>query len=51
MEGMRAQEVNEKGISTADFPEALCSILGENAQGLSPKSIERLKMKWVDEYK
>ena len=40
-----------KGISTGDFPEALSSILGENAQGLSPKSIERLKMKWADEYK
>ena len=39
-----------KGISTGDFPEALSSILGEGAGGLSPASICRLKEKWQEEF-
>lgn len=39
-----------RGISMNDFPEALESILGPNCKGLSPKSIERLKSGWVQEY-
>ena len=40
-----------KGISTGDFSEALESILGENAKGLSPANIVRLKSGWEKEYK
>lgn len=40
-----------KGVSTGDFQEALSSILGENAPGLSANSISRLKSKWIDEYR
>lgn len=40
-----------KGISTGDFSEALESILGENAKGLSPTNIVRLKKTWEDEFK
>ena len=32
-----------KGVSTGDFSEALESILGENASGLSPTNIVRMK--------
>ncbi len=39
-----------KGVSTNDFPEALQAILGEDAAGLSPSTISRLKMVWQDEY-
>lgn len=39
-----------KGISTGDFSEALESILGENAKGLSPTNIVRLKKTWEDEF-
>ena len=39
-----------KGISTGDFSEALSALLGADAPGLSPKSISRLKQKWVGEY-
>ncbi len=39
-----------KGISTGDFSEALESILGENAVGLSPANIVRLKAGWQQEY-
>ncbi len=39
-----------KGISTGDFPEALASILGEGAGGLSPTSICRLTEKWQEEF-
>lgn len=38
-----------KGISTNDFSEALKSIFGENAAGLSPSSISRLKSQWESE--
>jgi putative transposase len=39
-----------KGISTSSFPEALEAILGENAKGLSPTNIVRLKEGWEAEY-
>ena len=39
-----------KGVSTAQFPEALCAILGEGVSGLSPANIVRLKALWDDEY-
>lgn len=39
-----------KGISTGDMEEALVAILGENAKGLSPTNIVRLKQIWEKEY-
>jgi len=39
-----------KGISTGDFSEALQSLLGERAKGLSPNVIVRLKEQWTAEY-
>jgi transposase-like protein len=39
-----------KGISTGDYQEALHSILGENALGLSAPTISRLKSKWHEEH-
>jgi len=39
-----------KGISTSEFPEALQSLLGEDAKGLSPNVIVRLKEQWSGEY-
>ena len=39
-----------KGISTNDFPEALQSLLGTGAKGLSASTITRLKSVWEDEY-
>jgi putative transposase len=39
-----------KGISTNDFPEALQSLLGPEAKGLSASTITRLKSVWEDEY-
>ena len=39
-----------KGISTGDFKDALTSILGENAGGLSATNIVRLKDDWKKEY-
>ena len=39
-----------KGVSTSAFPEALKAILGENAPGLSPTNIVRLKEIWAVEY-
>ncbi len=40
-----------KGISTSDFSEVFEAILGENAKGLSPTNIVRLKESWNNEYK
>jgi transposase-like protein len=40
-----------KGISTGDFSEALAAILGDNAAGLSPTNIVRLKQGWEQEYR
>jgi transposase-like protein len=39
-----------KGISTGDFGEALESLLGPGAPGLSPSTICRLKKSWESEY-
>jgi len=39
-----------KGISTGDFSEALQSLLGEDAKGLSANVIVRLKEQWSAEY-
>lgn len=39
-----------KGISTGDFSEALQTLLGEQAKGLSPNVIVRLKEQWSAEY-
>ena len=39
-----------KGISTGDYSEALASLLGENAKGLSANTISRLKSDWVSEH-
>jgi len=39
-----------KGISTGDFSEALQTLLGEQAKGLSPNIIVRLKEQWTAEY-
>jgi putative transposase len=39
-----------KGISTGDFSEVLQSLLGEQAKGLSPNVIVRLKDQWTAEY-
>lgn len=38
------------GISTNDFPTALKALLGENAAGLSPANIMRMKEIWEKEY-
>lgn len=40
-----------KGISTGDFQEALQSLLGHQAENLSPGVISRLKARWIEEYK
>jgi len=39
-----------RGISTGDFSEALQTLLGEPAKGLSPNVIVRLKEQWTAEY-
>ena len=39
-----------KGVSTGDFGEALQSLLGENAKGLSANVVVRLKEQWGEEY-
>ena len=39
-----------KGISTGDFSQALQTLLGEQAKGLSPNVIVRLKEQWTAEY-
>ena len=39
-----------KGISTGDFSEALASLVGPDADGLSSSTITRLKSTWWDEY-
>ena len=38
-----------KGVSTGDFSEALQTLLGPEAPGLSPATISRLKQGWHDE--
>jgi putative transposase len=39
-----------KGISTGDFSEALCALLGKDARGLSAATITRLKEGWKVDY-
>jgi len=39
-----------KGISTGDFSEALCVLVGHAAQGLSSSTISREKMRWCEEH-
>jgi putative transposase len=39
-----------KGLSTGDYGEALASLLGEEARGLSAGTISRLKSDWIDEH-
>jgi putative transposase len=39
-----------KGVSTGDFTEALETLLGPNAKGLSSKTITRLKADWWKDY-
>ena len=39
-----------KGISTGDFSEALCSLVGPQAKGLSATTIVRLKATWEEEF-
>ncbi len=39
-----------RGVSTSSFPEALTAILGEQAPGLSPANVVRLKQIWEQEY-
>jgi transposase-like protein len=39
-----------KGISTGDMSEALVALLGDQAKGLSPNVVSRLKAEWASEY-
>lgn len=38
------------GLSTGDYGEALASLLGADAAGLSAGAISRLKSDWIDEH-
>ena len=39
-----------KGISTGDFQDALISLVGEQAKGLSANTICRLKAEWINQH-
>ncbi|TAL09081.1 MAG: IS256 family transposase [Nitrospirae bacterium] len=39
-----------RGISTGDMREALSVLLGEEAKGLSPSVVSRLKAQWAEDY-
>lgn len=39
-----------KGISTGDFQDALVSLVGEQAKGLSANTVSRLKAEWINQY-
>jgi transposase-like protein len=39
-----------RGVSTGDMGEALSVLLGEEAKGLSPNVVSRLKAQWADEH-
>jgi len=39
-----------KGISSGDFTEALCALVGPNARGLSANTVTRLKNVWAQEW-
>lgn len=43
-------ELYLRGISTNNFPDALATLLGEQASGLSATNISRLKEVWEQEY-
>lgn len=40
-----------KGLSTGDYSEALASLLGEDAKGISPNTVSRLKSSWLEEHR
>jgi transposase-like protein len=40
-----------KGVSSGDFSDALASLLGSQAPGLSASTIGRLKAKWLEEHR
>jgi transposase-like protein len=40
-----------RGLSTGDFREALATLLGKNAAGLSATNIARLTNEWETEYR
>ncbi len=40
-----------KGLSTGDYSEALASLLGKDAKGLSANTVSRLKEHWLDEHR
>lgn len=40
-----------KGVSTGDMAEALKVLVGEEAKGLSPAVVSRLKAQWAEEWK
>jgi transposase-like protein len=40
-----------KGISTGDMGEALRALVGDQAKGLSPAVVSRLKKQWADDWK
>ena len=40
-----------KGISTGDMSEALQALLGDEAKGLSPAVVSRLKLQWADDWR
>ena len=39
-----------KGVSTGDFSDALCALVGKDAPGLSPATISRLKTIWQQDF-
>ena len=39
-----------RGISTGNMKDALSSLLGDQAKGLSPSVVSRLKQQWLSEY-
>jgi transposase-like protein len=39
-----------KGVSTGDFSDALCALVGKDAPGLSPATISRLKADWQQDF-
>jgi transposase-like protein len=54
----RAQSLEElipwlylRGVSSGDFQEALSALVGEQAKGLSPNTVSRLKSQWLKEHR
>ncbi len=55
MEGLFAVEaalpwLYLRGISTGDMQSALSVLLGDDAKGLSPAVVSRLKAQWAEDY-